>query len=433
MPKLMKLGQLILNRYEITDLIAEGGQASIAKGIDRDTNSDIVVKQLSAYPGESHYKQELARFQRAAGIRIGHPNVVDPVDSGEEDGEHYMIMPFIDSMMLENHIKANGGKLSVDESIRIIKAIAGGLSAIHRNGIVHRDIKPENILIQPDGHVWIIDLGICRDINRQTITKGDALLGTLIWMSPEQVANPGNEDLRTDLYSLGALFYFMLTGNFPVQVSDPKSIVISICQHVPASPQQIDPSIPSYTGSACMKLLEKQCGQRFQSADDFIAALDGTILVQQANCFCISCGSRIQPGVSYCHNCGAFLNANQNQPVLCLACGTPAQAADTCPGCNRTFSCCDHQLNFASGSLTGITFRIPEGTFTVGRNELSPRDYHISRRHLLVACSNGSVHVEDAGSANKTYVGTQLANHPILLTAGEPLCIAGNIANYNHK
>lgn len=433
MSKLMRLGQIILNRYEIIDLIAEGGQASIAKGIDRDTNNHVVIKQLSASPGQPHYDEELARFQRAARINIGHPNVIDPIDSGQEDGENYMIMVFIDGIILENHIRANGGKLSANEATTIIKAIASGLGAIHQDGIVHRDLKPENIIIHPDGNPYIIDLGICRDINRQTITKGDGFLGTLLWMSPEQVVNSGNEDLRTDLYSLGALFYFMLTGNLPVQGNDTGSIVISICQHMPPSPHQIDSSIPSHVDQACMKLLEKQPEHRFQTADDFIAALDGTIPIAQANCFCISCGLRTQPGIQYCQNCGAALNVSQSQSTLCLACGTPAEAVSVCPGCNRVFSNSDHHICFASGSLTGKSFRIPEGTFAVGRNELSPRDYHISRRHLLVVCSNGSVHIEDAGSANKTYVGTNLADHPILLTANEPLCIAGNMANYNHK
>ena len=429
----MRLGQLILHRYEITDLIAEGGQASIAKGIDRDTNSNVVIKQLSASPGQPHYDEELARFQRATQIHIGHPNVIDPIDSGQEDGENYMIMPFIDGMILENHIRANGGKLSVNEATTIIKPIASGLSAIHQNGIVHRDIKSENIIIHPDGHPYIIDLGICRNINQQTITKSRGLLGSLLWMPPEQIANPGNEDTRSDLYSLGALFYFMLTGNLPVQGNDTGSIVLSICQHVPPSPHQIDSSIPSHVDQACMKLLEKQREHRFQTADDFIAALDGTMPVVQANCFCISCGSQTQAGFQYCSNCGAILNVSQSQSTICLACGAQAEAVAVCPSCNRTFSNCDHRLCFASGSLTGKTFRIPEGTFAVGRNELSPRDYHISRRHLLIVCSNGSVHIEDAGSANKTYVGTNLADHPILLTANEPLCIAGNMANYNHK
>ena len=435
MSKLMQPGQRILRRYKITELFDDGGQAHLAKGIDKKTRNYVVIKQLSASPNQSHYNEELARFQRTAQIHIGHPNVVDPIDYGYEHGEHYMIMPFIDGLTLGNHITTQGGKLTVNETVSIISAVADGLGAIYQNGIVHRDVKPDNVIIQPDGHPWIIDLGICRDINQQTITKGSGLLGSLLYMSPEQVANPGCEDLRTDLYSLGVMFYLMLTGQMPVQGSDTNSIIRSICQYIPPSPSQLDYSIPSHIDQVCMKMLAKNREQRFQTADDLIAALNGTVPVvqQQASGFCPYCGMQIQQGTQYCYKCGAMFGNSQNQSAICLACGTPTGHATVCPGCARAFSHCDHRLYFVDGPLAGTIFRIPEGSYTVGRNELSPRDYYISRRHFYVTCNNGSVYVRDSGSANKTYVGTRLAVDPILLSANEPLCIAANTATYNHN
>jgi len=433
MAKQIQLGQLVLHHYEITDLIAEGGQASIAKGIDKNTGNYVVIRQLAASPGQSYYDEELARFQRTAQIRIGHPNVVDPIDYGQENDEHYIVMPFIEGMTLEKYVAAHGGKLAVNETVSIISSIAGGLGALQQKGIVHRDIKFDNIIVQPDGHSWILDLGICRDINQQTITKGNGLLGTLLYMSPEHVSNPGCEDHRADLYSLGVMFYFMLTGCYPASGNDTKSIILSICQHIPTSPCQLDTSIPSHIGQACMKLLAKQREQRFQTADDFIAAINGTMPIAAANCFCVSCGAQTQQRFQYCCNCGAMLNVSQSQSALCLACGTQAGETTVCPGCGRAFSRCDHRLLFAAGSLAGTIFRIPEGNFTVGRNELSPRDYHISRKQFYMSCTNGWVYVEDAGSTNKTHVAGQPIDRQTLLLPNSEFRIAGNTATYNHK
>ena len=160
MPEMMKIGQTILRRYEIDDLIVEGGQASLAKGTDQTTGQTIVIKKLSAIVGQSNYEQELARFKRSAELRIGHPAVVDPIDFVEEKGAYYTIMPFIDGVDLGQHISINGGKLQPQQATAIIRQIADGLGAIHAQGIVHRDLKPENILINEDNRPYIIDLGI---------------------------------------------------------------------------------------------------------------------------------------------------------------------------------------------------------------------------------------------------------------------------------
>lgn len=430
---MMNLGQLILSLYEVNDLISEGGQASVAKAVDKQTGKDVVIKQLIASQGQKNFDEELARFKRAAKICISHPNVVDPIDIGEENGHWYMVMPFVEGLTLDKYVATHGGRLSVDQAVSIVTEIAKGLGAIHQKGYIHRDIKPENIVIDANGHSHILDLGICRNTNEKTITTGTGLLGSLIWMSPEQAANPGSEDHKADLYSLGGIFYFMLTGSLPVNGNDPASVILSICQSMPRSPQQQDTSIPANIDYCCMKLLAKQSLDRFHTADEFIAALNSSVPAVQQNSFCNSCGNQMQQGSKYCSICGATTGYANNQAARCMACGAQTGESPACVGCSRTFSHSDHRLCFSTGSLTGMVFRIPEGIFYVGRNELSPRDYHISRRHLSIACSDGSVHIEDAGSANKTYVGSQLADHPIPLTANQPLRIAGNTATYDHK
>jgi len=201
------IGQtLIDDRYEILEPIGQGGQAVVAKALDRQTGNEVVIKQLSASPGDSGYDEAVARFKRAGEIRINHPNVVDPVDYAEEEGEHYIIMPYVEGDTLAQHLTKNGGKLPCDEACRIAHEIAKGLAAIHP-GIVHRDLKPENIIIGDDGRVYIVDFGICKNSTQKTITTGDGILGSLPWMSPQQLHNAVKVDHRSDLYSLGAMMY----------------------------------------------------------------------------------------------------------------------------------------------------------------------------------------------------------------------------------
>ena len=429
----MNIGDIILGRYQVADLIAVGGQACIAKGIDQNTGDAVSIKQLAATPGQPNYDQELARFKRAAGARICHPNVVDPIDFGEEGGQWYIIMPFIEGVTIDKYVAAQGGKLAVDQAVSITLQVAEGLAAMHQKGYVHRDVKPLNIMVQPDGGIQVFDLGICRNTNERTITQGNGPLGSLPYMSPEQLANPGSEDYRSDLYSLAVLLYLMLTGSPPVQGSNAGSIALSICQWIPPSLRQLDPSVPVYVDQACMRLLAKDRESRFQSAQEFIQAIQGAMSQPaQSNC-CPACRNAVQTGSGYCPACGAGQQVATTHPEICIACGTSVGPAPVCSGCNRPFSHCDHRLKFDTGTLTGLTFRIPEGIYPVGRNELSPRDCHISRQHISVACSDGSVHIQDADSTNQTYVSGRPADHPFLLVPGQDLRIAGNSAIYSHN
>lgn len=428
---MMQLRQVILNLFEILDLMLSGGEANLAKARDTTTGDIVAIKQLAASPGEPNYNERVSRFQRAGKTVIGHPNVVDPLLYGEENGEHYIVFPFVDGAQLDIHIQRQGGRLPIDQVLTIIRGIAAGLAAAHAKGVVHRDIKPGNIMVQCDGQARVIDFGILRLANEKTITENGGLLGTLQWMSPEQITNPSSVDHRTDLYSLGALFYFMLTGALPVQGNDAPSIGLSVCQYIPPTPRQLDPSIPVHIDQACTKLLVKDPDGRFQSADDFIRALDGAD-VTSAVTVCPSCGGHAEPSFTYCPQCGAHLAASKKE-TRCFACGGACGDGTACSACKRLFSPSNHQISFSNGSLASVEFRVPEGIYVVGRDALAPRDGHISRHHFHVACLNGTVQIQDAGSTNKTYVGGRLAEQPTLIGTGDELRIAGNTAIYTRN
>lgn len=431
MTKMMKIDETLKDgRYEIDDLLPEGGQAQVAKGVDHQQGISVAIKKLSAVPDTPNYEVELARFQRAGRLRIGHPAVVDPIDMFEEDGEWYTIMPFIKGANLESYVLQNGGRLSEERSSEIMHTLADALEAIHASEIVHRDFKPDNIIITADGSCNIIDLGICKNLREKTLTDSNGLLGTLPWMAPEQISHPGTEDNRTDLYALGAISYYILTGIPPARGQDLNSLAMSICQLVPPAPKTIVAEIPLYLSTICMKLLAKSPNERYQNAKEVLQALNAQS-GGMANAYCVSCGHGIGSTANFCYLCGAAQQAEKSI-FYCLACGVIVDSQLCCPGCLRNFGLTNHQLVFTTGALTGKRFRIPEGEYAIGRNELLDRDSHISRRHLIVSCSNGSLQLKDAGSTNKTFVGGLFAQQFIDMVTGNDLQIAGNTAIYQN-
>ena len=429
MTKMLAIGDTILGKYEVEDIRCIGGQGILAKGKDAKTGQDVAIKQLLASSDQTNYPELIARAEREAQVRIGHPNVVDPIDSGSENGEFYIIFPYVEGDDLATYLGRQGKKLTPDEATRIVRDIAEGLSSVHAKGFVHRDMKPQNVLIDPNGRALIVDFGITRDTNGVSIVQPGSLRGTLGYMSPEQVGSPGTEDHRTDLYSLGVVFYELLTGKFTVQDGTAKSILTGICQYIPPSPRQLDGSIPEHIDRACMGLLVKQREARFQSAEEFIQALNGQAHASPAS-FCISCGQRTDVSAAYCMTCGAPQNVSCASVLRCLACGCPAPDVQTCPSCGKQFSPVEHRLTFKTGPLSGQTFRIPQGAFFVGREQLSARDQLLSRRHFSVSCNNGTVEVQDAGSTNGTFLGGCPISGPTALTQGVQFHIAGNVADY---
>jgi len=277
----------------------------------------------------------------------------------------------------------------------------------------------------------VIDLGVVKDLNSATVTQlGDAP-GTPPWMSPEQVDGSQPLDHRSDLFALGNILYWLLTGQMAVQAQDRDAIRNSILHDTPPAPRQMDPTIPIHVEAACMRLLEKSPNARFPSAAELRQALGGQ--TSQAARFCHACGLPTGGQARFCHGCGTNLLSPTPAKVICLACGAPADPGPTCPNCRRTFSGSNHRFRFRSGSTTGRDFRIPEGIFVVGRLQLSPGDTHISKSQLYMAAINGTVYLQDAGSTNKTLVAGQPAEAPVLLHPGIEITIAGNTAVYQRN
>ena len=430
----MQYEDIVFGRYQVVDLLPGGGEANLAKACDLETFEAVVVKQLAAAPASPGYREQRARFERAGHLRVCHPVVVDPIHFGEEDGKVYIIMPFVEGEDLDQHVQARGGRLPVGQCLCILGELSDGLAAMHAKGIVHRDIKAQNVRVRPDGRVRILDLGICKLTDERTLTRGAGLLGSLRWMPPEQIADARAVDQRADVYAAGVLLYWMLTGQYPVPGNTEQEIAENTCLHVPTPPERLVPSVPSVVGQACMKALAKRPEARFARMADFSEALNDAVSSAGGHGHCTFCGAGVCADARFCQRCGAQVNAMRQARILCLACGLAAGSTVRCPGCNRPFSDRDHRLRFRTGSAAGKVFRIPEGTYLVGRDQICPRDYEISREHCHVHCVNGTVRVRDAGSTNRTYVDNLCVAQSTLLRPGQRLCVAGNTATFeSHK
>ena len=430
MSDMMRIGHLILAYFEIIDLLPSGGQADLAKAVDRRSGRHVVIKKLLASPATSSYAIELARFERAGRIHINHPCVVNPLSYHQDGDEHYIVFPYIDGLDIDALIVKHRGRVPVALSVDIIAQLCDALAAAHAARIVHRDIKPQNILLNQDRNVRLIDFGVCRVISEHTIANRPGMLGTLLWMAPEQLDTPWQAGTAADLYGAGAVLYYLLTGQPPLKAQDTVAGASAVRSVRPKSPDEVVAGIPAPLSALCMRLLEKDPAARLPSASDTKKALEQVRHPGAGLPCCVSCGSRLTTGSVFCSRCGAPQSAPTCTLARCIACGARSGDLQRCAGCGRPFSPTDHRIRFSAGPLKGIEFRIPEGIYDVGRSQLLPHDHCLSRHQFSIACLNGTVVVQDANSTNSTLVRGQRAANPLTITLKDEIRIGNYLAQY---
>jgi serine/threonine-protein kinase len=216
----------------------------------------------------------VARFRREAEAAAGlqHPNVVAVFDRGDVDGTYYIAMQYLEGRTLKQLIDAG---LTPEQAVGLIRQVLEGARFAHRHGVVHRDLKPQNVIVDADGKATVTDFGIAR-AGVSEITQAGSVMGTPHYLSPEQ-AQGFDVTAVSDLYSIGVMLYEALTGRVPFEADSAVAVAMKQVSQPPQRPSSINPQISPALDAVVMRSLEKEPGQRFQSADAFIAALDAAL------------------------------------------------------------------------------------------------------------------------------------------------------------
>jgi serine/threonine protein kinase/tetratricopeptide (TPR) repeat protein len=259
-------GSTFAGRYQIIEELGKGGMGKVYKADDVELKEKVALKLIK--PEISADKNTVERFQNELKFarKIVHKNVGRMYDLGKEEGSYYITMEFVEGQDLKGLIRQSG-QLAVGTTISIANQICEGLAEAHKLGVVHRDLKPSNIMIDKDGQVRIMDFGIARSLKGKGITGAGVIIGTPEYMSPEQVEGK-DVDQRSDIYSLGAILFEMVTGRVPFEGDTPFTIGVKHKSEIPSDPREMNAQVPEDLSRVILKCLEKDKEARYQSAGE---------------------------------------------------------------------------------------------------------------------------------------------------------------------
>jgi serine/threonine-protein kinase len=274
------LSEAVGDRYTVEREIGRGGMATVYLGRDLRHDRAVAIKVmhrgLAASLGSARFLREIE-----IAASLAHPRIVPLYDSGEAGGVLYYVMPYVEGESLYERLERER-RLTLDDALRITHDVADALGYAHGRGVLHRDVKPENILLA-GGHALVADFGLARAIgaaDRRKLTETGVMLGTIFYMSPEQLRADRNLDQRADIYSLGCIAYEMLTGEPPYSGRSLEDVIARIIRAPVPSAKRLRPDVPAAVDRAVGMALAKSVDERFGSMQEFAAALGASDAAQ---------------------------------------------------------------------------------------------------------------------------------------------------------
>lgn len=271
---------MLVRQYAVKDLIAKGGMGEVWRAWDGYRNMFVAIKVVSndllADPNfKTRFLDELHRH-----ARLKHPNIVPVLEAFEHEGQSCCVMQLIEGISLSGLLQTKPEhRLKIDEACSIMSDILRALDYAHQHGIIHRDIKPSNVLLDREGRAYLIDFGIALAVGEQRRTRTGLVVGTPLYMSPEQIKRPKEIDHRSDVYSAGCVFYEMLTGRPPF-IPDPGirgdtdfAIKESHIKAQPLAPRDLVADIPKGVSQLVLSALEKNPASRIPGCGEFMRLL----------------------------------------------------------------------------------------------------------------------------------------------------------------
>lgn len=351
-------------RFQIIEEVGRGGVAVVYRAYDTTLERLVALKVL--FPRLAAAPQFLERFRREAIVaaNLRHPNIVTIYDVGIKDEVfNYIVMEFVEGHNLRQEIE-NRGPLSLDRVVAIINQLADALDYAHGQGLIHRDIKPANTILRAGDQVTLTDFGLVKAAKGARLTDVGATLGTLEYMSPEQVM-ADELDHYSDIYSLGVVVYEMLTGQVPFRGDTPTDTLHRLISQPPPSPSRLNANVSKEVERVVLRALDKEPGKRFSTARQLARSLERAIGLQSPR----GRVAKARPKVAKGKGVGLKLVARDN----------------------RQFHLC-------------------EGTTTIGRatdNDVVLAKHKVSRHHAEIRCQAGSCWVVDLNSTNGTSLNGQ--------------------------
>ncbi|MFN2134716.1 MAG: FHA domain-containing serine/threonine-protein kinase, partial [Candidatus Promineifilaceae bacterium] len=399
-----ELSNQTLEHYRLEELLGQGGMGSVYRAVDLNLARPVAVKvmheELSSQPGF----QEQFQHEAQAAARLKHPSIIQIYHFGYEDGAVYIVMELIPGLSLGTYVKQLAQShqvIRLDETLLLTSQIADALGYAHRKGVVHQDVKPDNILVMesdqaegPEGpplRAVITDFGLARLQQGDLVVGQDEVMGTLDYMSPEQLLGLP-VDGRSDLYSLGVVLYQLATGRPPFEITSYADALQKHVNELPLMPHEVLPGIPISLGQVIWKAIAKDPGDRYQTGDELAKALRQVAADLAAEELDLS-GSLDQDSVA-----SMVIELDQD-PNLADTSRWLGEEEARPPSYDV--------LRVVRGDEEPEWYGLQKKSFTIGRSEANDIVLvggNVSRWHARLELIQGNWHIVDTGSTNGTFL-----------------------------